>query len=271
MAKRAICIGINDYPGTDLDLNGCVNDAKDWAGQLRTRGYAVTFLLDRQATGAAIRQAIRATLAQTTARDSTVIQYSGHGSYIADRNGDEADGRDECVCPHDVMTKGPIVDDELFELYSARHPKSRLFVVSDSCHSGTVARFMPISLPASTRGRHAPRRLVRFLPPGTFLSKPKLAPLEAGSALRRSSQPGRHAGLLLAACQDAQYSYDAVFAERPNGAFTYVALKTLRELPGSATYADWFKHIRRALPSQQFPQTPNLFGATSMKAWRVLA
>lgn len=29
VAKRALCIGSNDYPGTDGDLSGCVNDAHD--------------------------------------------------------------------------------------------------------------------------------------------------------------------------------------------------------------------------------------------------
>jgi hypothetical protein len=29
MAKNALCIGINDYPGTQSDLKGCVNDAND--------------------------------------------------------------------------------------------------------------------------------------------------------------------------------------------------------------------------------------------------
>ena len=28
--KFALCIGINDYPGTGSDLSGCVNDANDW-------------------------------------------------------------------------------------------------------------------------------------------------------------------------------------------------------------------------------------------------
>jgi len=27
MGKHALCIGIDDYPGTDSDLAGCVNDA----------------------------------------------------------------------------------------------------------------------------------------------------------------------------------------------------------------------------------------------------
>ena len=31
MAKRAFCVGINDYPYDGSDLNGCVNDARAWA------------------------------------------------------------------------------------------------------------------------------------------------------------------------------------------------------------------------------------------------
>ena len=30
--RRALCIGINDYPYEGNDLNGCVNDANAWAG-----------------------------------------------------------------------------------------------------------------------------------------------------------------------------------------------------------------------------------------------
>jgi metacaspase-1 len=50
MRKRALCVGINDYPGEGSDLNGCVNDAKAWA-DLFSRQYAfassdVKLLLD---------------------------------------------------------------------------------------------------------------------------------------------------------------------------------------------------------------------------------
>ena len=56
----------------------------------------------------------------------------------------------------------------------------------------------------------------------------------------------------------------------PNGAFTFVALRALKSLPAAATYSDWYKAIRKLLPSQQYPQTPNLYGSTSMKRWKVL-
>lgn len=58
MNKYALCIGINDYPGTDSDLAGCVNDANDWAAALASRGFTVRKILNEKATGKAIRGAI---------------------------------------------------------------------------------------------------------------------------------------------------------------------------------------------------------------------
>ena len=54
MARNALCIGINNYPGTQMDLQGCVNDANDWAAALAERGFKVAKLLDEQATKAAM-------------------------------------------------------------------------------------------------------------------------------------------------------------------------------------------------------------------------
>jgi len=89
--------------------------------------------------------------------------------------------------------------------------------------------------------------------------------------MRPSSPPGRYASLLLSGCQDTEYSYDAYFRGRANGAFTFVALSALKALSPKATYRDWFKAIRKALPSQQYPQSPNLYGSTNMKQWKVFA
>jgi hypothetical protein len=49
-----------------------------------------------------------------------------------------------------------------------------------------------------------------------------------------------------------------------------LAYAALAGLPPRATYRDWHRAIRRVLPSQQYPQTPNLYGSTSMKRWKVL-
>ncbi len=63
MAKKALCVGINDYPGEGSDLNGCVNDAKAWA-ELLIKNFSfpsgsVKVLLDGQATKAAMLDGLK--------------------------------------------------------------------------------------------------------------------------------------------------------------------------------------------------------------------
>lgn len=271
MAKYALCVGINDYPGTGSDLAGCVNDANDWASVLSNRGFNVTKLLNKEATGEQVRKAIMFVVGKAKRHDTVVVQYSGHGSFVPDIDGDEPDGTDECLCPYDIRKKGPITDDELFELYSARQKGVKVIMISDSCHSGTVAKFAPITTPPTLKSASAPQRKVRFLPPAVFLPKREAQKLGIRRAFRSSSPPGRYAALLMAGCQDTEYSYDAYFNGRPNGAFSFVALDSLRSLSREATYWDWFRLVRRVLPSQQYPQSPNLYGSKSMKRWKTFA
>jgi metacaspase-1 len=259
--KLALCIGINDYPGTGSDLKGCVNDANDWADELGKRDFDVRMLLDAEATGAAIRAAIGERLHAAGSGDTVVIQYSGHGTWVPDQDGDEPDGRDEALCPHDIGTNGPLLDDELFTLLSDRPRGVRVVMVSDSCHSGSVARFSP---PMGSGSRR-----VRYLAPEVFLSE-----RERARALRiPRSYRGRprHAALLLSGCQDFEYSYDATFDGRSNGAFTYVALTALRQLGEYASYRDWMAAIRATLPSQDYPQQPGMQGTAAQRRWPLLA
>jgi len=64
MARKALCVGINDYPGMENDLNGCVNDAQAWARLLVEHyGFAsrdVTLLLDSKAIRSSIVCALKA-------------------------------------------------------------------------------------------------------------------------------------------------------------------------------------------------------------------
>jgi metacaspase-1 len=270
MEKLALCIGINDYSGTGSDLAGCVNDANDWSTALGKHGFnPINKLFNKQATGDAIRKGIKNLVSQAKCGDLVVIQYSGHGSFVPDDDGDEPDGTDECLCPYDISTKGPIIDDEMFDLFNSRQPGVKVFMISDSCHSGTVAKFAPISTPPTIKGKNAPQRKVRFLPPKVFLSPREAAKLGNRRAFRSSSPPGRYAALLMAGCQDTEYSFDAYFQGRPNGAFSFVALRALKSLKPKATYRQWFHAIRNSLPSQQYPQTPNLYGSKSMMEWKV--
>ena len=267
MKKIALCVGINDYPGTDSDLSGCVNDVIDGAAMLIKRGFDVLKISDSKATKKTMEKEIVNIVSQ---KDSLiVIQYSGHGSFVPDLNGDEPDGTDECLCPYDIRENGPIIDDWLYHVFIDKGQGSKVVMLSDSCHSGTVAKFAPITTPYTlTKKCDSPTRLVRFLPPSVFLSKRETSSFRV--IYHNGSPPGREQVLLMAGCQDTEYSYDAWFNGRPNGAFTYVALKALDKLKPNATYQQWYQAIRKVLPSRQYPQTPNLYGSWSMRNWKVL-
>jgi len=123
--KLALCIGINDYPGTGNDLSGCVNDANDWGTTLAEKGFTVKKLLNKNATRKNILDNLKTFIDKAVKGDSIIFQYSGHGSYVPDKDGDESDGTDECWCPYDLYTKGPITDDELNELFTTKKNRGK--------------------------------------------------------------------------------------------------------------------------------------------------
>lgn len=268
--KFALCVGINDYPGSGNDLAGCVNDANDVKDLLESHGYQVHVLLDSDATSTEIKKALEASILKAHYGDTFVFHYSGHGTWVPDENGDEADGRDEALCPHDVFDVGPITDDELSAIFSERSRGVKLIFIGDSCHSGTVSRFAP------NLSRQSVRR-VKFMPPEVWSKNPPLAPRtlkQPISARLISRLPAarilaRSAALLLAGCADTEYSYDAVFDGRPNGAFTRVAIDTLKTLEAGGTYRKWYAAIRKRLPSIDYPQTPSLYGVSYQKDWKI--
>ncbi|MEM9902655.1 MAG: caspase family protein [Pseudomonadota bacterium] len=269
--KLAVCIGINDYPGTGSDLYGCVNDANDWAGALQARGFTCRRVLDSEATGDRIREEMTALAAEGQDGDIVVVVFAGHGSVVPDLDGDEADGQDECWCPHDVGVNGVITDDELNRIYGKRHKGVRWIVISDSCNSGTISRKSRLDAEAAVTNFRRPRP--RFLAPEVFAKGAQASRLASRGAARYSaSAPGRRGPLLLAGCQEDQESMDAWFNGRANGAFTYVALKTLASLPADADYATWFERIDDYLPSIEYPQIPSLYDVSNKrKYWRILA
>jgi hypothetical protein len=261
--KRALCIGINDYPGTGSDLSGCVNDATDWSEELRQRGFETELLLNREAKGDTVVRLLTELVGSAGSQDTVVITFSGHGTWLPDDDGDEADGRDEALCPWDANSHRLITDDELHTIFTGARARARIIFISDSCHSGTVARAAPLLSPEQARR-------TRFLAPELVL------PSEALPAAKRAERlplrgRSRRSALLLAGCRDAEYSYDATFNGRANGAFTHVALRALRSLPIGSTYRDWHAAITRHLPSQDYPQHPTLSATRAQRGWEVFA
>ena len=116
-SKRAVCVGINDYPGLYNDLNGCVNDADDWASLLDQQfqfGKKIRKLTNDEATRDNILSALDDLVTKTKEGDLAVFTYSGHGTWVKDQaNGDESDNRDEALCAFDRN----VIDDEIREIF----------------------------------------------------------------------------------------------------------------------------------------------------------
>ncbi len=148
--KKALCIGINEYPNPAEKLGGCVADAKNWAKVFKALGYGnVDVVLDDQATRDGILLAIRNLISGAQSGDRISIQYSGHGTQATDYEGDEFleggnegqnDGLDEALCPVDYAWEGLVIDDDLKELFQAIPDDVTVTCFFDCCHSATISR-----------------------------------------------------------------------------------------------------------------------------------
>jgi len=231
--KKAVCIGINDYPGYYNDLYGCVNDAKNWAELLEGLGFSVEIILDNDATKDNVLYLLKDLVEASFPEDILVFTYSGHGTQIIDFSGDELDGYDEALYVYD----GAISDDKIKECLEKLNHKCVFVAIIDSCFSGTVTRVLskngnPKFLLTETRIRKTPVK--------------KLFKSEEGMK-----------EILLSGCSDTEYSYDAFIDGKECGAFSYYALKVINE-DIYRTYDEFYDRLREYLPNGDYPQTPQL-------------
>lgn len=268
--KKALCVGINDYPYDGNDLKGCVNDANAWA-QLLIKQYDflssdVQLLLDNQATKAAVMTALKKLLTGAQAGDVLVFTNSSHGTYVTEKGGDEPN-YDEAICPYDIDAN-LIVDDELRELFMAIPKGVRFTMIADSCFSGNVNRAcVDEAFPGMIKTPD--HRRVRFLSPalrgGKILNNPwKAKPL--GTMLYPQSTPR---DLLLSGCTDMEYSYDAKISSKYHGVMSYFALQAIKEANYKLTYTELHKKVTKSIKEAGYPQHPQLEGAASNKGRQI--
>jgi len=271
MTKKALCVGINDYPIDGADLKGCVNDAHAWASLLADHfDFAtgdVEVVLDDAATKANVLAGLKRLLAGADRGDVLVFTNSSHGSQIPDVSGDEPT-YDEVLCPYDVRD-ATIADDELRELFEGLGHGVRLSVISDSCHSGTVTR---AALVDSIPGLSSPDdRRVRFLHPALFRSTRAL-PDPMGTRPRRMVFPQSSMNhVLVSGCLDSEYSYDAVIEGDYHGAMTFHAIRTIADAGYEITYAELAERLTPALEAAGYAQHPQLEARSDMKHRQVFA
>lgn len=144
--RRALLIGINDYPQPENRLSGCVNDVFQMSAMLQERGYQpeeIRVVLDARATTRGVQERLKWLLEDVRAGDERVLFYSGHGAQVAALNTDgEPDHKDESLVTHDFDWSGNtgITDDMLAQYYANLPYEARFSIILDCCHSGGIAR-----------------------------------------------------------------------------------------------------------------------------------
>jgi metacaspase-1 len=231
--KRALLFAINNYPGTQNDLNGCLNDEIDVEARLNKDfpGFDIRKFKDSQVTGSKFVGELTNAIRILRAGDLLFVHYSGHGTQVPDKNGDEADGYDEAI----YLWDEPVVDDTI-RAALAQIPAGAMVVLAfDSCFSGTITRD---PLCAKTKFMRYQGNPIMKTP------NRKMTDNEIGY-------------VVFSGCEEHQTSADAQIGGRYNGAFTYFWLASLKK---GMTYQQWFDKLHTYLPGNGYDQAPTLEG-----------
>ncbi|MBL6996656.1 caspase family protein [Desulfobacula sp.] len=280
--KKALLVGVNRYKNVG-SLNGCVNDVRNIADILTSYyGFStseIRTIVDESVTRDNLMQRLDWLTDDAQPGDSLLFHFSGHGSQVLDRDGDELeDSMDEILCLHDMDFRDPnsyLLDDDLNHIIDRLPKEVYLTVCIDSCHSGTATRDIEV-LKSELQIPHSDTKMQsRFIKPpadidlrayGMTFNKRSM-----GSKIREdkqvsgavSSAKSKH--ILLAGCRDEQTSADAFIANDYNGAFTYYLCKAIRSKQGIITYEQLIENVRNSIAFNSYSQVPQLNGNEEVK------
>lgn len=248
----ALCAGLNSvdpghYCGWSGLLDPCENDAKDVAKIAASKGFTglnngtPDLLLTKSATRKAVKDGIKRAAGELNSGDIFLLYYSGHGGQLQDENMDEWDDcKDETWCLYD----GELLDDELYEMWELFNSGVRIFVISDSCHSGTIIKE---GFKSDIKSKLMPWDLA-----SAVYSKNKAfydAILNDKSTKKRQDAAINANIILLASCMDNQTSAAGFF----NSLFTAQLKSTWNGGKFQGDYLKFHGSILRKMPSYQSP------------------
>jgi hypothetical protein len=253
----SIHVGVNSVDttyGESKTLRWAEADAKAMAAIAEARGFeCVKLFLTCQATLDTVTAAVESAAKALVPEDILLLTFACHGAFVRDTNGDETDGRDETLCLYDWE----LVDDQLYGLLSRFKPGVRVLVVSDSCHSGTVAQFI--------KHREQMRRFKSLSTDATENAPPSVRALSAEEAwgvyqahrdvydsIQNAYPQGRRIDigahvLLLSACQDWELAYEGKYQGKEHGDFTAALLEVWNDGAFDGNYLQFHEEIHRRL------------------------
>jgi hypothetical protein len=272
---RAVLVGIDEYERDDVpSLRGCVNDVALVRSLLKqyfqVPNEDLRVVVNGRATKAAIMERIAWTIARAEPGDVIVFYFSGHGSQVRDRNGDElTDGLDEIICPYDMdWDRGTyILDDDLDALFATLPPDVLLEAFFDCCFWGADARGLePEPRPVSLR------RDVRYIPP-PFDIAARAEGDEAHLEIHqlRGCNCFSDRNVMWGASLEGQPAAEDYIDGRPNGIFTYWGCRFIAENIERVDRLEYTREqllddVRAYLHSLGYPQTPELSAPGELRA-----
>ena len=273
--RRALCIGIDEYPFLKPweQLRGCVNDARLAADILRTTfefpAEQVRLLLNQEASRQGIIAAFDQLVLETGEGDVVVVHYSGHGSWAWNSDGSAEDGKDETIMPWDSGRGShpnlDILDNEIHLFLVALTQRTpHVTLVFDSCHSGGITREVGGGRARSVRGTARGEGQ-----PPPVRPEAVARTRGAGGGGARSGPSGFMSGLgaryvLVAGCRNEEKSYEYPGeAGVDHGALSFHFYGALAAMSATTTYADVFERVYAAVTGANDRQHPQLEGAVN--------
>ena len=255
----------NAYDGWDGQLSGCLNDANAMQQIADRAGFTTSMLTDEQATTANVVAAISNAAGELASGDLLLLTYSGHGGQVPDEDAEEEDSQDETWVLFDRM----LIDDQLYSLWQQFQAGVRIFVLSDSCHSGTILRDMIMQqvkgTDAGLRGYKAKsvtairdksipaaKQIAHYQKNRDYYRMVQHQVRGKGGRKRSADDPVPASVLLISGCQDNQTSSDGDV----NGLFTQNLLEVWNNDAFTGSYKKFYQQILAKMPPTQ---TPNYY------------
>tara|TARA_Y100000782_G_scaffold115609_2_gene161662 strand:- start:8175 stop:8948 length:774 start_codon:yes stop_codon:yes gene_type:complete len=215
-------------------LSTCRNDALSYCQIAMDNGFRSSkLLLDECATSNNFYHEIELICNQMQAGDFFLLTFSGHGGSIPATDNTEKNGKDETWCFYD----GHFLDNQLYLLWQQFRANTRILVISDSCHSGTILRDIFNHDPFSTVSQSSySLQTSRGLEHDPFVS------------------PVKASVKLLAAAEEDNLAWN----DDKHGMFTNALLNIWNNGLFAGNYIDFYTAIRKRLPEKYPPAQMDL-------------
>jgi len=229
--NSALLIGIN-YTGTDNELFGCINDTNSINSLISKYNFRKICILtdntEKKADRNNILSEFKNLLTNSKSGDVLLLFYSGHGSYILDKNNNEATGNDQLIVPCDL---NEIIDDELNNIIQLNLKKDvTLIALFDCCHSGSILDLK--------------YQYMDSLDNNNFTEN-----------INESETTGNV--IMISGCSDVQTSSDATINNKNQGAMTWAFLEAFKS-EKNITWRNLLIKMRDLLQKSNFSQKPQL-------------